>query len=82
MNHYVSLLLQLSAAKRKLAELFQSEGFGRENQPAIAIAAHESIPSDQTDIRSDKPGNPFEKTVGSTGLFVIGFRHGQVSQAK
>ena len=80
MNHYVSLLLQLSAAKRKLAELFQSEGFGRENQPAIAIAAHESIPSDQTGIRQTRKS--FRETVGSTGLFVIGFRHGQVSQAK
>jgi hypothetical protein len=31
---------------------------------------------------SDKVANPFEKTVVSTGLFVIGFRYGRVSQAK
>jgi len=31
MNDYVSLLLQGCAAKRKLAELFQSEGFGQES---------------------------------------------------
>ena len=51
MNDYVSLLLQGCAAKRKLAELFQSEGFGQENQPPIAIAAHESVPSVQSGIR-------------------------------
>jgi hypothetical protein len=33
MNDHLSLLLQGYAAKRKLAELFQSEGFVQENQP-------------------------------------------------
>ncbi|SRR6266436_4796766 len=51
MNDQVSLLLQGYAAKRKLAELFQSEGLGQADQPPIAIAAHESIPAVQTDIK-------------------------------
>jgi hypothetical protein len=75
MNDYVSLLLQGCAAKRKLAELFQSEGFGQENQPPIAIAAQESVPSVQSGIRQTSD-------VASTGLFVIGFCYGRVSQAK
>ena len=56
MNDYVSLLLQGCAAKRKLAELFQSEGFVQENQWPIAIVAHEVIPAVQTGInQSRKP---------------------------
>src|SRR5215831_736163 len=51
MNDYVSLLLQGCAAKRKLAELFQLEGFGQANRPPIAIAADESILAGQTRIR-------------------------------
>ena len=51
MNDHVSLLLEGCAAKRKLAELFQSEGFGQANQPPIAIAAHESIPAVKTGIK-------------------------------
>ena len=51
MDDHVSLLLQGCAAKRKLAELFQSEGFGQANQPPIAIAAHKSIPAVQTGIK-------------------------------
>jgi hypothetical protein len=34
MNDHLSLLLQGYAAKRKLAELFQSEGFVQENTTA------------------------------------------------
>ena len=51
MLDYVSLLLQGCAAKRKLAELFQLERFGSENQSAIAIAVHGSIPSVRPGIR-------------------------------
>jgi len=51
MNDHVSLLLEGCSAKRRLAELFQSEGFGQANQPPIAIAAHESIPAVQTGIK-------------------------------
>jgi hypothetical protein len=54
MNDHVSLLLQGYAAKRKLAELFQSEGLGQANQPPIAIAAYESIPAVQTDIKQSR----------------------------
>ena len=56
MNDHVSLLLQGYAAKRQLAELFQSEGFVQENQWPIAIVAHEVIPAVQTGInQSRKP---------------------------
>ena len=51
MNDHASLLLQGYAAKRKLAESFQSEGLEQANQPPIAIAAHESIAAVQTDIK-------------------------------
>jgi hypothetical protein len=51
MNDHVSLLLQGYAAKRHLAELFQSEGFVQENQPPKAILAHELIPAVQTGIK-------------------------------
>jgi hypothetical protein len=51
MNDHVSLLLHGYAAKRKLAELFQSEGLGQANEPPIATAAHESIPTGQTDLK-------------------------------
>jgi hypothetical protein len=54
MNDHLSLLLQGYAAKRKLAELFQSEGFVQENQPAIAIVAHELIPAFQTGIKQSR----------------------------
>jgi hypothetical protein len=54
MNDHLSLLLQGYAAKRKLAELFQSEGFVQENQPAIAIVAHELIPAVQTGIKQSR----------------------------
>ena len=53
MNEHVSLLLQGYAAKQKLAELFQSEGLGQANEPPIAIAAHESIPAVQTDLKQN-----------------------------
>jgi hypothetical protein len=52
MNDHVSLLLQGYAAKRQLAELFQLKGFVQENQPPIAIVAHELIPAVQTGINN------------------------------
>jgi hypothetical protein len=51
MNDHVSLLLQGYAAKRKLAELFESEGLGLADQPPIATIADESIPAVQTDLK-------------------------------
>jgi hypothetical protein len=50
MNDYVSLLLETEAAKRKLAQVFQSEELGQANHPSTAIAAGESIPAIQTDL--------------------------------
>jgi hypothetical protein len=37
MNDHLSLWLQCCPAKRKLAELFQAEGFVQENQPPIVF---------------------------------------------
>ena len=54
MNDHLSLLLQGYAAKRKLAELFQSEGFVKENQPPIAIVGHELVPAFQTGIKQSR----------------------------
>jgi len=54
MNDHVSLLLQGYAAKRQLAELFQSEGFVQENQPPIAIVAHELVSAVQTGIKQSR----------------------------
>ena len=53
MNDHLSLL-QGYAAKRKLAELFQSEGFVQENQPPIAIVGHEFVPAVQTGIKQTR----------------------------
>ena len=54
MNDHLSLLLQGYAANRKLAELFQSEGFVQENQPPIAIVGHELVPAVQTGIKQSR----------------------------
>jgi hypothetical protein len=54
MNDHLCLLLQGYAAKRKLAELFQSEGFVQEDQPPIAIVAHELIPAVQIGIKQSR----------------------------
>ena len=54
MNDHLSLLLQGYAANRKLAELFQSEGFVQENQPPIAIVAHELVSAVQTGIKQSR----------------------------
>jgi hypothetical protein len=66
MNDHVSLLLQGYAAKRQLAELFQSEGFVQENQPPIAIVAQELIPAVQTGIK--QPGKSFRANRRKHGL--------------
>jgi len=50
MNNPVSLLLEAEAAKRKLAQLFQSERLGRVSHPSTAIVAGESMPANQTDL--------------------------------
>jgi hypothetical protein len=66
MNDHLSLLLQGNAAKRKLAELFQSEGFVQKNQPPIAIVPHELIPAVQTGIKQSRKS--FRKNRRKHGL--------------
>ena len=66
MNDHLSLLLQGYAAKRKLAELFQSEGFVQENQPPKAIVAHELIRAVQTGIKQS--GKSFRTNRHKHGL--------------
>jgi hypothetical protein len=66
MNDHVSLLLQGYAAKRQLAELFQSEGFVQENQPPKAIVAHELIRAVQTGIKQS--GKSFRTNRHKHGL--------------
>jgi hypothetical protein len=78
MNNHVSLLLQRYAAKRKLAELFESEGLGHANEPPIAIAAHESIPAGQTDIKQSS--KLFRENCRKHGLIPTGYE--RVSKAK
>jgi len=51
MNDQVSMLLQGCVAKRKLVDLFQSEGFGQTKQPAIPISGEESDFALQTGIK-------------------------------
>jgi len=52
----VSLLLQGYEAKRKLSQLFQSEGHGQANHPSTASVTRDSIPAVQTDIeQNSKP---------------------------
>jgi hypothetical protein len=66
MNDHVSLLLQGYAAKRQLAELFQSAGFVQENQPPKAIVAHALIPAVQTGIKESRKS--FRANRGKHGL--------------
>ena len=82
MNDHVSLLLHGYAAKRKLAELFESEGLGLADQPPIPTApTNQFLQSRQI---SNKAANCFEKTVASTDLFLIGhqLRYKQANEAK
>ena len=52
----VSLLLQGYEAKRKLSQLFQSEGHGQASHPSTASVTRDSIPAVQTDIeQNSKP---------------------------
>ena len=69
MNDYVSLLLETEAAKRKLAQLFQSEGLGQANHPSRAIVVGESIPAIQTDL--EQTSKQFRENAASTDLFVV-----------
>lgn len=62
----VSLLLQGCAAKRKLSQLFQSEGLGQANHPSTAIVTLSSIPAVQTDI--EQISKPFREICREHGL--------------
>jgi hypothetical protein len=66
MNNHVSLLLEAEAAKRKLAQLFQSEGLGQANDPSTAIVAGESIPAIQTDL--EQASKQFRENCGEHGF--------------
>jgi hypothetical protein len=66
MNNHVSLLLEGEAAKRKLAQLFQSEGLGQANHPSTAIVAGESMPAIQTDL--EQASKRFRENCGEHGL--------------
>jgi hypothetical protein len=66
MNNPVSLLLEAEAAKRKLAQLFQSEELGQANHPSTAIVAGESRPAIQTDL--EQAGKQFRENCGKRGF--------------
>jgi hypothetical protein len=66
MNDYVSLLLETEAAKRKLAQLFQSEGLGQANHPSTVILVGESIPAIQTDL--EQASKRFREKGGEHGF--------------
>ena len=53
MTNYVSLLLETDAAKRKLAQLFQSEEPSRANHPSTGIVARDSSRAVRTDIEQN-----------------------------
>jgi len=72
MNNHVFLLLEGGAAKRKLAQLFQSEGLGQANHSSTAIATRESIPAVQTDI--EEASKPFRENRREHGLVRSGSR--------
>jgi hypothetical protein len=62
----VSLLLQGHAAKRKLSQLFQSEGLEQANHPSRAIVTRDSIPGIRIDIEQN--GKPFREICREHGL--------------
>src|SRR6516164_2872729 len=72
MNNHVFLLLEGGAAKRKLAQLFQSEGLGQANHSSTAIATRESIPAVQTAI--EEASKPFRENRREHGLVRSGSR--------
>jgi hypothetical protein len=62
----VSLLLQGYEAKRKLSQLFQSEGLGQANHQSTAIVTRDSIPAIRIDIEQN--GKPFREICREHGL--------------
>jgi hypothetical protein len=51
MNNYISFLLEAEAAKRKLAQLFQSEQLGRANHRSTPIVTRDSSRAARTDTK-------------------------------
>ena len=51
MNNYISFLLEAEAAKRKLAQLFQSEKLGRANHRSTPIVTRDSSRVARTDTK-------------------------------
>jgi hypothetical protein len=53
MSNHVSFLLEAKAAKRRLAQLFQSEQLGRANHRSTAIVARDSSRAARTDTKQN-----------------------------
>ncbi len=53
MNNYISFLLEAEAAKRRLAQLFQSERLGRANHRSTAIVTRDSSRAVRTDTKQN-----------------------------
>jgi hypothetical protein len=66
MNEEITLLLQGYEAKRKLAQLFQSEGLGQATQLSTAIVTLDSIPAVRTGIEQNS--KPLRETCREHGL--------------
>jgi len=53
MNNYISFLLEAEAAKRRLAQLFQSEQLGRANHRSTAIVTRDSSWAVRTETKQN-----------------------------
>ena len=53
MNNHISFLLEAEAAKRRLAQLFQSEQLGRANHRSTAIVTRDSSRAARTDTKQN-----------------------------
>ncbi len=53
MSNHVSFLLEAEAAKRRLAQLFQSEQLGRANHRSTAIVTRDSSRAARTDTKQN-----------------------------
>ena len=66
MNNHISLLLEGDVARRKLAQLFQSEGLGQATHASTPTVTHDSIRTIRTDIEQNS--KPFRETCREHGL--------------
>jgi hypothetical protein len=67
MSDHVLFLSEACAAKRRLAQLFQSEGLGQASHAWTPIAIRDSIRPIRTDIEQNS--KPFRETCREHGLF-------------